>query len=202
MERRELRAQIDGHHLGQSLRGEQVLEAVLAEIAQLEGAIGTGAAECADRVRDHDLAAIGHRGDPRRAIDVVADDVPGHLHRLAGMQAHPDEDFDSVRPRLARERALPFDGGVDRGPGALEQHEERVALRALLGSAVRRKRGAQQLAMALPDGRVARGAERKLEPRGALDVGEQERDDARHGTADVCHGRVTSSATLSADARR
>ena len=42
MERREFRRQIDGHHLGEPLGGEQVLEAVLAEIAQLEGAIGTG----------------------------------------------------------------------------------------------------------------------------------------------------------------
>ena len=77
MERRELRAQIDGHHLGEPLGGEQVLEAMLAEIAQLECAIGAGAAQCPHRVRDHDLAAMGHRRDARRAIHVVADDVAG-----------------------------------------------------------------------------------------------------------------------------
>jgi hypothetical protein len=56
-----LRLQVDGHHLGEPLGGEQVLETVLAEVAQLEGAIGTGAGQCSHRVRDHDLAAIGHR---------------------------------------------------------------------------------------------------------------------------------------------
>ena len=58
----------------------------------------------------------------------------------------------SARERALGRRRRPR--RPDRAPG--EEHEERVALGALLGAAVRGEGGPHQLAMALADGRVAR----------------------------------------------
>src|SRR6185503_4391952 len=94
--------------------------------------------------------------------------------RLAGVEAHADPNFDSWRPGLRGERALRLDGGGDGLERVVEEHEERVALRALLAAAVARDRLAHDRGVALQHRRVGVAAELGEEARGALDVGEQE----------------------------
>ena len=71
-------------------------------------------------------------------------------------------------------RALSVDGRRHSLAGAREDHEERIALGALLVAAVRVERRPQERPMALAQLRVACGADALLEAGRALDVAEQE----------------------------
>src|SRR5215204_6284505 len=111
----------------------QVLQSMLPEVPQAD-ALRQGPFDQAARgVAEEDLAAVGDGGDPRGPIDGVADDV-GTARRLdlTGVEADPDTNREAVRPWLGRYRPLRVGGGGDRLYRAPEDHEERVAFRAVL----------------------------------------------------------------------
>ena len=86
--------------LEEALGADQVLQAVLAEVADRSLCLE----KAARRPGDDDLAAVRRGCDPRRAVDVHADVAFLGHERLAGVDAHPDPDRPgSERPlRLRR----------------------------------------------------------------------------------------------------
>ena len=93
-------------------RCSDVLQPVLAEVAQLELAVE----ERACRLRDDDLAAVAGRRDPSRLVHGEPDVALVGQRRLAGVHAHPDPH----RPR--GQRAL---GVRSRRDGAPRRAERR-----------------------------------------------------------------------------
>ena len=76
-------------------RGGEVLEAVLAEVLQLDRA---GLEQRDGGGGEDDLAAVGGAHDPCGAVDVEAD-VLGRVERgLAGVDPDPDPDRAAVEP--------------------------------------------------------------------------------------------------------
>ena len=127
-----------------------------------------------------DLAAVGGGRDPRRPVDVEADDVAAGRPRprRCGGPSGPGR---RRRPATARRRgrAAPSTAAATARSADGEDDEERVALGALLDAVVGREGGPQQRPVALPDVAVRPGPELDLEAGRALDVGEQEGDGAR-----------------------
>jgi hypothetical protein len=76
---------------------------------------------------------------------------------------------------LGHQGTLDLDRGGHRVPGSLKRHEERVAVRGDLATAVTGARGANQAIVSVHYLRVA-PAEPAKERCGTLDVGKQERD--------------------------
>ena len=150
-ERRELHPQAVGDDLAQRLRLAEVLQPMPAEAEQRDAGPEVGGDERANRVGDDDLAAVGRRGDPRRAMDVQPHQARRRFGRLAGVEAHAHVDLDARRPRLRGERTLCLDGRHDGLDRAVEHDEERVALGRLLASAVGDEGRAEQLRLALQD---------------------------------------------------
>ena len=149
--------------LEEALRRREVLESVLAEVAN-----GLAADEVARRLRQEDLPAVPGGGDARRAVDVDPDVALLGYDRLARVEPHAHAD------RPAAERCLPIGGGRDRVGGARERDEERVALRVHLDAAVPRKGLPQHTTVLAQQLRVAL-AVLVQQPRRALDVREEER---------------------------
>ena len=151
--------------LVEALRRRQVLEAVLAEVAQLNGRVE----QPSRRLRDQNLPAVPGAHDPRRTVDVEAD-IPLFRHdRLARV------DPDSNPYRSLREPGLNVCRRGNRVARAGERDEERVALRVHFEPAVARECVAdhaavlrQYVGVALP--------ELVKQARGALDIGEEECD--------------------------
>ena len=176
LERGKRGLQTVGLDLVQPLRAREVLEPVLAEVEQ--GDPGADLArDDARRIREDDLAAVGRRRDARRAVHLDAHVVARDDQDLAGVDAHAHPDVTAF-PRVGGEGLLGGDGRADGPGGRREGDEDRVALgserhAALCGGGpghdvpVR----AERLAV----GRVADVGE---QARRALDVREQEGDDA------------------------
>ena len=144
-----------------------------------------------ERVGDDDLPAVAGRRDPRRVVHVDADVVLGIARcptiaepALAEVEAHPDADRRAVRPRLGGERPLGRDRGRGRGERPIEGREERVALGLDDDAAGALDRGPKQGVVAARRSPPSAGADRPLEPRRTLDVGEEERDGR---TGRECH---------------
>ena len=181
--RGELGGQPVDDHLDQVDRRQEVLEAEGTQIPQRDVGRQVRREQPACRIGHEDLAAVGHRRDARRLVDVDADHAATAGRRsdalgFAGVEPHPDPDVDAIGPGLAVERALTGDGGGQGGGRPPERDEERIALGALLDPAVRLPRRAQEHPVALEDLAVALGPERLLELRRAFDIAEQEGDGA------------------------
>ena len=156
--------------------GADVLQLLLAEVADRHALGEIAADERARRLREQHLPAVARRADPRRADDVHADVALVADRRLAGVQAHPHLDLGAARPLVRRERALAGDRGRDRVARTPERVEERVALRVDLAPAGRAERLAQDPPVVGDDRRRIRSPS-SLEQLGrALDVREEERD--------------------------
>jgi hypothetical protein len=161
--------------LGERLR-PQVLEPVLAEVAERDPRRKGGAGQGPDALRDEDLAAVPRARHAGRPVDVVANvRAVGVDDALAGVEAHPDADHGVWRPRLGGEGALGVHGRRDgrRSPG--EGHEEAVTLRPDLHAVVGGQRRPDDRTVAVEQGRPAIG-ELAHQARGALDIGEEEGD--------------------------
>ena len=149
-----------------ALGRREVLEAVLAEVGQLD------VDEAGGRRRDEHLAAVTGGGDAGGPMHVVADVALLCQQRRPGVQPDPHPDrARSERLRHRRRRS-------ERARRRREREEERIALRvdldATLGSA-----GLADHAPVLGERVGVRlGAELVQQPRRALDVGEEERDRA------------------------
>ena len=154
-----------------------VLQVLLAEVADADALRQVVADECPGRLGDEDLAAVAGRADPRGAHDVHPDIALVADVRLAGVQPHPHPYLGALRPRVGGKRALALDCPADGIPGARERVEERVALRVDLAPA----RGGEDVAQEPPvvgDNLAVLVAQLLEQARRAFDVREQERDGA------------------------
>ena len=139
--RRELGRQPVDDDLDQVDRRQQVLEAEGAQIPQHDAGWQVRRQQPARGVGHEDLAAMGHRRDARRLVDVDADHAAAagrdsDALGFAGVEPHPHPDVGAVRPGLAVERPLAGDRGGQRRGRPPERDEERIALGALLDPAV------------------------------------------------------------------
>ena len=137
--------------------------------------------QAAGRVGHHDLAAVGGRRDPGRAVDVDAHDSRCRAARASPVwMPDPDADRGVVRPGLGGQGAL----GGDRGRGsrlaAVGKTTKNESPSVPCSSPpCGRERRPQERPMALAERRVAAVPTRCSRRRRALDVREQERDRAR-----------------------
>ena len=103
-QRRELVRQPVDHELREPLRPRQVLEPVLAEVAQRDPVGQLVLDQLARRLRDQHLPAVSGRADPRGARDVEAHVARRPDRRLAGVDPDPDRQL-RRRPVRAGPRA-------------------------------------------------------------------------------------------------
>ena len=179
---REVARQAVDDQLQHAFGAAEVLEPVLAEIAQRDARRERVAHEQARRLGQQHLTAVTGVRDPRRAVDVVADVVSaggrGAQAGLAGVQPHPHADDRPLGEHVRCERALRRDDRRDRRRGALEHVEEAVPFHAHPVSALGVERARDQPAVIFQDGVEARLAQRLHQPGRALDVREHERQRA------------------------
>jgi hypothetical protein len=119
-----------------ALRRRQVLQPVLADVAEL-----VGPQERGGRRRDQHLAAATGGVDPGRPVDVGADVAFFREERRAGVHAYPYVD------RSRSERLRRLGGGLERTRRGRERIEEGVPLCVDLDAAVRGERLAQDAAV-------------------------------------------------------
>ena len=148
-------------------RGGQILEPVLAEIAEWKR---SGLEQGRGRRREQDLASVSRSRDPRRSVDVEADVVVVRHERLARVQAHANTDR---RRRKARLCLSGTGDGVARGR---EHAEERISLRVDLDTAMGSKRPAQEGAVIGERLRVLLLPELVQQFGRTLHIGEEKRD--------------------------
>ncbi len=121
-------------------------------------------------------------------MDVDADVAARGRQRLAGVQAHPDLHFRTVRPGVCGESPLGVDACHQRFSRRRERHEQPVAGGVDAGAAV----GAEHLVHDRVVVRQQRGvgvAELLEQASGAVDISEEKADRAG---ARRTHGHVTS----------
>ncbi len=155
----------------------EVLQPMLAEVAQIDTIRQRLAQQRPRRRRDQDLPAMADARDAAGPMDVEADVGLRREARLPGMETDPDADFAALRPRLGGQRALRPHGcrhGAGRGR---EGHEEGVALGADLHAVAGREGLAEQLLVTLEQGGPAVSLRAEQAGR-ALDVAEEEGDGA------------------------
>ena len=175
-DRREIARESLDDDVVQVLRVVDVLQQVGAEVAELHAVRKRALHEGTCRVGDEDLAAVSQRGDPGGAMDVDADVVVTTQPALPGMESHPHADRRFLRPPFGCKAALRVHGGVDRSRRGRECREEGVAFGPHDGSVSVVDRAAEDLVVTVQQAAEPLGSERLNETRGALDVGEQERD--------------------------
>jgi hypothetical protein len=164
--------------LEQSLRVGEVLQPVLAQVANF----GVRLEKVEGRFREDDLAAVRGRRDARGPMDVHADIALLGQERLPGVESHADAD------RAGLERLPRIFGSRCRISRAGECDEEGVSLRVDLDAVVPREGVSQGLAMLGEQVAVA-VAMLPQQPRRALDVGEEEGDGAG-GKIAPAHGPI------------
>ena len=181
LQRRELGLEPGNHELIEPLRLGQVLQAVLAQVAQLVAPQQGGG-----RSGDQHLPAVAGRGDPGRSVHIDAD-IP-----VLAKVRRPSVD---ANPHLNRARGQ-FPYCLRSGPHCLgsgwERDEERVAVRIDLRSAVSDERLAQYAAMLRERMRVPIGAQLVQQPCRAFDVGEEEGNRSRWEIARHAHNHAPS----------
>ena len=194
-QRRELRRQVADDELEELFGAIEVLEPVLAEVPERDVARQLVGDQLARGARDQHLSAVAGRADPRGAMDVQADVVIVSDLGLAGVDADPHADVDTLGPALGRQRPLRAHRGGDRVARPREGDEERIALGVDLAPVVLGERRPQQ-ALVLGEHLGVAAAQPRQQPRRAFDVAEQERDGAgrklRDTPATPNHGRLSS----------
>jgi hypothetical protein len=166
-------SEVRGQDLEQPLASGQVAKPMLPEVAELDSVGHAPLDHGAGRVRDHDLPAVGGGHDPGGAVEVEANVAGVRDACFAGVETDANLQGQRLRPLLRGEGTLNCDGGGHRVPGAGKDGEERVPLRAHLDCRASGERLAQDSAVPLEDVRVV-GSQGLEQPRGALDVAEEE----------------------------
>ena len=87
----------------------EILQPVLAEIAQRGFRRQPGSGQHMGGVGQHYLPAVAGVGDPRRAMHVESDVVPVQKPPLATVNAHPHPHRRICRPLVLRQPALPVE---------------------------------------------------------------------------------------------
>ena len=185
-QRRELVRQALDHEHRQLLRAREVLEPILAELAQAHAIGQRGLRQHPRGGRDQHLAAMAGAGDARHAMHVDADVGLAAERSLAAVDAHPDADRDAAVPRLGRQAALGGDRGRHGAGRGLEDGEDGVALGAEHDPAVRRRPPRASSCVVPIEHRRPAVAQRLGGLGRSLDVGEQEGDGADR---EMCHAR-------------
>jgi hypothetical protein len=126
--RRELRAQTTRQQLVDPLRLREVLQPVLAQVAQRQLGQRRLVQQLARRLREQHLTTVGSRPDAGGAMHVEPHVIVGRKRRSPGVDAHPHPHARRAGPDLPLHRALRLRSSVHRVLGAPEHHEERVAL--------------------------------------------------------------------------
>ncbi len=162
--------------LEQPLRRVEVLQVVVAQVAQLHAVGQLVSHHLANGVGEQHLAAVGGGGDPGRLVDVEGDVPCSGRVGLAGVGAHAHPDLDAVGPLVGDQGPLGVEAGGNRRAGPAEGHEEAVSLGLDLDAAVGGEGRPQQPAVLLQQLAVALVPDVAEQAGGALDVGEQERD--------------------------
>jgi hypothetical protein len=178
-ERRELVSEAGDDELVEALRLVEVGQHDFAEVAELEVARQVVAHEPGRGARDEHLAAVAGVADSRGLVDGEANVAVAAYVGLARVQTHAHLDLGALGPLVVGQDGLPGSRGRDTGPGTAEDDEERVALGVDLDPAGLDERLPQQLVVGREDVAVAVAPELLQQPRGAFDVGEQERHRAR-----------------------
>ena len=158
---------------------EQVLQAVLAQVAQRRRRPAARRDQLRGRAREQDLAAVAGREQARDAVERRAEVVAVALLGLAGVQRHAHPERPGRAPGFGRERALGGQRPRPSASGAVAKAAQKASptvlktwppcgLDRLRAAARRGGRAAAAIAcrQALP------------EPGAALDVGEEEGDGA------------------------
>ena len=128
-----------------------------------------------DRIRDDDLAGLGLARHAVRRVYRGAENVAGLDHDRAEMAADPDRDLLALdlEIRVAGDRRLHLDRGIDRGVAVCERRHDLVAHGLDHGAAVLLGRAAHDLD-ADRDLVARRNVAQDFEqPRAADDVGEE-----------------------------
>jgi hypothetical protein len=146
-ERREVLRKAASVELKDPLGPGNVLEPVLAEVAQLHVWREFVFDDCGRRAGQEHLATVRRRAEASGAMHSDAD-VPVFTEMWLGrMKPHSHVHPYITRPPLFAERTLRRDGCSGRIACLLERDEERVPLRVDFGAAVLRDRGPQEVAM-------------------------------------------------------
>jgi hypothetical protein len=148
----------------------EVLEVVHAEVDDVEALDLLGG-----RFRRQDLAAMRGAGDASGLVDAEGEIVAIGGLSLSTVEADADADLCVVRPWVRGHRLLCLHTGSRGVPRGREREEKPVTLRAHFGRAVRSEGVADDRPMRLEQVEEP-GAELREQLRGALDVGEAERD--------------------------
>src|SRR5262249_31402231 len=175
--RRELVAKSLDDELVAALRVVDVLQPLLAEVAEADAGRQLVAHQGGGGGREEHLAAVCGMGDPRALVQAQAVIALVADLGLTGVETHPHAALGALRPVVLRQRALCLDCRGDGVASAREGVEEGVALRVHLAASVLGEGDAQQatvvgeqVAVLLPE--LLQQAGR------ALDVGEEHRDRA------------------------
>ena len=131
--------------LKQPLRGAEILEPMLAEVAQRRAR-----KERRRRRRDQQLPTMPRCSDPGGAVHVGADVALGGQQRRARVNSHPHG---------KRQGLLGFAGSLERSRRRVKRDEERVSLRVNLNPAVLLERLPKNTAMLREHRRVSISAE-------------------------------------------
>lgn len=175
-----------GEHLPQVFGVAQVLEPVLPQVAQRETGAQAPGQRLAGAVAQQDLPAVAGAADARPAVQRHPDVALRRAMRLVRVQAHAHPERHARGPGLGRQAPLGGHRPRQAVLGPREDVEEGVALGVHLLPAVPGEGRPEQATVAVLQLGVGLAAE-LLNPRGgALDVREQERDDA--GGEAVAHG--------------
>ena len=126
--------------------------------------------------REH-LAAVAGADDASRLMQRERDVVAVSWMGDAGVQAHANADDCVDRPRHGAQLRLRVNSGFERRRGGAEGDEQRIPLRLEVDTAVPRDGGAQHVEMQIQQRRPPL-PESPEQAGGALDVGQQERDQA------------------------
>ena len=161
----------------------QVLERVLTEIDDLRAPGQVGREQCARRLGDEHLAAVGSASDPRPADDVEPEVALFPEGGFAGMQTHSNLDLGFSRPALGAEPQLSCEGATHAVTCPRKREEQGVALSVDFGSSGIGRRLTNDTAM-LRNELPVTIAELLKQPGRALDVAEEEGDGADRET---CH---------------
>lgn len=182
---RELALQAGDGQLEEGLVVGEVLQSMLAHVAQRCSLGDMTLHESRRRLRQDDLVAMAGRGDPRRPVHVQPDVVVASEGPLAGVDADPDLDRRARGPFVSLERFLHGDRRLHRLRSRLEDREEGIAFGLDRDAAVHVDGGAEDAVVVLQHLPPFIGGQVLDEARRSLDVGQEERD--RSGGERRCH---------------
>ena len=153
------------------------------------------------RLRHQHLAPVGDRGHPGGPVHLQAHQARRGSRRLTAMDAHPHPHPLPARPGMRLDGLLHLKYRRHAPPRRGEHREERISLRIDFAAVVRGQRRPDQRVMPGQHLRVQVFSQPPEQRRGALDVGEQEREDLHVHSVEVRPAAAQPAGTPSRQAR-